>query len=150
MEIRKKNVFGSEMDPEDIARQAMLRGNEPALVEQVAPTNSSPPPDVKLNGPTGPTGPKWWHFSQWKPFLYTQWFRYMLLFGVTCILLLMISPPFVQVRRKNQTHLEKAPTSYKRILIVSAVTTGMVVIAPMIYEHKSKIASAVGVVKNWF
>lgn len=147
--IIKKNVHGSEMDPQqELARRLMLSEGESPLPEIVVMA----PEKIGTVVPVEPesTGPKWWHYSKLKPFLYTQWFRYILLFLVTCILLLVISPPFVQTRRKNQTHLEKAPTSYKRILIVSALITGIVFITPICYEHKSKIASAVGVVKNWF
>lgn len=94
--------------------------------------------------------PAWMTPDMLKGVARSRWFRYFLLFVVICVLLCIIAPPFVQQRRKNQSSLEKAPTSYKRVLITATVVTGLVVVSPLAISHKDKFVSAFGVVKKWF
>jgi hypothetical protein len=130
---------------------------DPLNLATAAMNNEIPVPDapsLTVDAPITPTATSkkapFFTKEKIKVVAQSRWFRYMLLFVVISILLLVISPPFVQQRRKNQSSLEKAPTSYKRVLIAAAVTTGIVVISPMIITHKDKFLAVAGKIKNIF
>ena len=146
------------MDPEDIARKAMLGVDvtaAPPILVAAPPKIEIAPEKVVVTEPetladtTNAKPPVKW-LAKIKPVVQTPYFRYVVLFIAICILLLIISPPFVQIRRKNQSALEKAPTSYKRVMITAGVITLVVAAAPLIYSHKAKIMSTIGIVKKWF
>lgn len=143
------------MDPEDLARKAMLAGDTPIMVEPAVemPVVAAPVPAVAKPAPLDKTGlvdkmSKWCNMANLKTMLNNPIAQYIFVFVLTSLLLIVLSPPFVQVRRKNQ--LEKAPTSYKRVMIVAGVTTAAVAFVPLCLTHQSKIVSAVEMVKKWF
>lgn len=143
------------MDPEDLARKAMLTGETllpppPAPVVPL-PEVSVPTPAARVAAPQpGITAKlsKWCNASNMKSVMNNPLARYVLVFVVTSILLVVIAPPFVQIRRKNQ--LEKAPTSYKRVIIVATITTAMVALLPLCLANKSKFMFLTDKVKKWF
>ena len=152
------------MDPEDLARKAMLAGDNPfpvvaapEVVATPAPIIITPPPPAAnpANDPLPSAQPgimaklsTWCKPSNLKVFVNNPLVRYGLVFVITCIVLILVAPPFVQLRRKNQ--LEKAPTSYKRVLIVAGITTVVVAGIPICLTHKSKFVSLAATVKKWF
>jgi hypothetical protein len=137
------------MNQADLERAA-IEGTIPSI--NIEPSPNLPEPTPAAASPVGAATPRAPFITKEriKTLVYSRWFRYMLLFVVITVLLLIIAPPFVQQRRKNQSALEKAPTSYKRVLIAATVTTGLVVVAPLLITHKAKFLSVAGVVKKWF
>jgi len=138
------------MDPEDVARKAML--GETLFVPapppvHIPPTTSS---TVELPRESKFKAPAWLNATNAKKIVSSFWFRYVIVFVACIILLMVIKPPFVQLRRKNQSALEKAPTSYRRVMIAAAFTTGLVAILPFVYAHRSKFVSTASLVKKWF
>lgn len=136
-----------------MARKAMLGDVAPA--QHVPPIVVAPPDTVSTTVSTAAPvkklkAPAWLNATNAKKVVRSFWFRYAIVFVATIVLLMIIKPPFVQLRRKNQSALEKAPTSYKRVMITAVVATGLVAILPSAYTHRSKFMSTVSLVKKWF
>ena len=65
-------------------------------------------------------------------------FRLFIIFLISCIMLLSVNPPFVQVRsKKKRNALEAAPCSYYRVMVVSAIMVAIVVILPVCIRNKN-------------
>ena len=65
-------------------------------------------------------------------------FRLLIIFLISCIMLLSVNPPFVQVRsKKKRNALEAAPCSYYRVMVVSVTMVVIVVILPVCIRNKN-------------
>jgi len=121
-------------NPETLAEQAML-GN--VIVPPVAPE-----PTVKMTKPAEQLVSE----HNTKKFLEKAQviikhpgFRLIFVFIITCVILVLLNPPFVQVRSKNKKPIEKAGCSYKRVLVFATIVTIVVAAIPVGIKHKDKI-----------
>lgn len=115
-----------------VARKAMMGGEDvmvPTIAVPVVAIPETAPISLKSKLPSLATVKRVCNHAA---------FRLVMVFLVTCILLLIIHPPFVQVR-KAKNDLEKAPCSYGRVMVVAAVVTGVVALVPLALKHKEKV-----------
>jgi hypothetical protein len=80
-----------------------------------------------------------------------SFFKYLLLFVGTVVILALANPPFVQERRTEEHNdQEDVPCSFMRIFIVAIFITIIAVLVPFLTKHKDAISEWCTKVADWF
>lgn len=128
---------------EMVARQAMTGFVEPvAVVPTIAPTVPDAPKSATVDKAVVSLRSK---LPSWATVCRVgnhTVARLAMVFLVACVILLVLHPPFVEIR-KSKNDLEKAPCSYGRVMVVAAFVTGVVALVPLLMKHKDKIWTVV-------
>ena len=126
-----------DLTPETLAEQAML-GNVTLPTPPLRPATSKPAEKLVDEFQTKKM------LDKAQVVVQHPAFRLGFVFLVTCIILVTLNPPFVQVRSKNKKPIEKAGCSYARVLVFATLVTVVVALIPLGIKHKDKIRALVG------
>lgn len=77
-------------------------------------------------------------------------FRIIIIFVISCIILLSINPPFVQCKRKKDKNpAEASPCSYGKVIIVSFIIASLGFLIPLMIKHSKSITDNLNNIKSW-